>query len=152
MRVVKNGYNNSTSAYPKRIKCEKCSSELEYTEPDLRMGEFGCNYIDCPICGKDNMLEDNEFNITLSPYNVEFPTHFYHTVADKAHPDVVDLCNTDEIRARIAEGIDYFNENVDASCWTTRCGNLYLAMFNLPDDEEYVVIVSKDYYETFIPY
>ena len=105
MKVLKNNYKEFQDCveklqktmikpYPRKLVCENCGSELEYEESDLRMGALGCMYLDCPCCGRDNMLEENENTITLTANNVEFPTHFFHTSKENGAVDVSD----DEIK------------------------------------------------------
>ena len=64
--------------YPRKFVCEHCKSELEYDREDLRMGEYGCMFLDCPLCNRDNMIDDHEDNITLTMDNIKFPVHFHH--------------------------------------------------------------------------
>ena len=103
MKVLKNNYQKDIrkeieiKPYPRILVCEKCNSELEYEKSDLRMGVLGCMFLDCPLCKHDNMIDDNEENITLTADNVEFPTHFFHTNKESA----VDTCNNEEIKKNI---------------------------------------------------
>lgn len=157
MKVLKNNFDSSFSnvtidarPYPRRLICEKCGSELEYSESDLRMGELGCNFVDCPLCNHDNMLCDNENNVTLTASNIEFPTHFMHTVVDGSSK-VVDMCNTEEIRKCLDKAITYFAKYKDAPYWMTQYGNMNLVVYNLADESDYEIHVTKDYYTTYIP-
>lgn len=159
MKVLKNNYKEFQDCveklqktiikpYPRKLVCENCQSELEYEESDLRMGALGCMYLDCPCCGRDNMLEENENTITLTANNVEFPTHFFHTSKENGAVDVSD----DEIKKFIQQAIDYFRKHKDKYAWQTECGNLYMGVYRYDGDEDYEIIVSKDYYSTYIPF
>lgn len=156
MKVLKNNFDNTTNKeikqiepYPKKLICENCGSELEYEKSDLRMGELGCVFVDCPLCGRNNMLEDNEENITLTIDNVEFPVHFFHTSKEKG---AVDCCSNEEIKKRIREAIAYFREDKEGYSWYSQSGNLYVQVRRFKGDEMYEVIVSNDFYSTEIPF
>lgn len=131
--------------------CESCGSELEYDEDDLRMGVYGCAFIDCPVCGHDNMLDEDEHSINLTPENIDFPVHFHHTSVEEG---AVDICNNKHIRKYLREAIDYFRHNKDDySSWGGHItGNLYLSVTRLEEDNVYSVTISKDFYDTDIPF
>ena len=158
MKVLKNNYNNyetttrkieRVNPYPRKMLCECCGSELEYEKEDIRIGAFGCVYIDCPLCGCDNCLDDGENELTLTKDNVEFPTHFWHTSVETG---AVENCNNNTVKDAIHKAIDYFRQNKDAERWFTACGNLHVCVHRFEGDESYDVIVTKDYYETSIPF
>ena len=135
--------------YPRKLICEGCQSELEYDESDLVMGEYGCMYVDCPICGEHNMLVDNEKSITLTVDNIEFPVHFHHVSVETGAKE---RCNTEEIRHELRRAITYFRKHKDEYYWYTSHGDLFLIVFRYSGDEEYFVMVTKDFYETYIPF
>ncbi len=157
MKVLKNNYKNvgieedieGIEPYPRKHICEECRSELEYEESDLRMGALGCMYLDCPCCGYGNMLEGNENTITLTVDNVEFPTHFFHTSKENG---AVDVCNNDKIRERIRSAIKYFRKNKDKFVYQTESGNLFLVVFRYEGDEDYEVILTDNFYSTYIDF
>lgn len=154
MKVLKDNYrqeacaNKNTSVYPKKLICEKCGSELEYDKSDMRVGWLGAMFVDCPLCGYDNMIDDED-GITLTVDNIEFPTHFHRTSTETG---AVDCFNNEEIKKSIQKAIDYFRKNKDEWCWYTCYGNLYVAVTRYEDDEDYWVVVSNDYQETYIPF
>lgn len=133
--------------YPRKYICEDCRSELEYEKSDLRMGALGCMYLDCPCCGYENMLEENEDAITLTVDNIEFPTHFWRTSTETG---AVDICNNVEVKERIRNAVKYFRKNPNEYAYQTQCGNLFLVVFRWDGDESYEVILTKDYYHTYI--
>lgn len=153
MKVIKNNYYNDvyvdTNPYPRKLICENCKSELEYEKLDMRMGEYGCMFIDCPLCGYDNMLENNEYNITLTMDNIEFPTHFHHISKDTG---AVDICTTDEVKEAVRRAINYFRRNKKEYAWTTWRGNMYVCVLKYDGDESYEITVSNDFYKTEIPF
>lgn len=157
MKVLKNNYQKTiveekverVKPYPRKLICESCGSELEYEESDLRIGVYGCIYLDCPCCGNDNMIENHENEITLTQNNVEFPIHFHHTSKENG---AVDCCNNAEIRERIQKAIKYFRQNKDAVVWQSECGNLFLVVFRYEGDEDYEIILTNNFYSTYIPF
>lgn len=157
MKVLKDNYQKAsvkeevkkTKPYPRKLICELCSSELEYEESDLRIGVYGCVFVDCPCCGHDNMIENHENEITITKDNVEFPTHFHHTSKENG---AVDCCNNDEIKERIQNAIRYFRKNKDEFVWQSESGNLFLIVFRYEGDEDYEVILTDNFYSTYIPF
>lgn len=158
MKVLKDNYNeiatiatNTTNKpYPRELVCENCGSSLEYDEPDLRMGVYGCMHIDCPLCGYGNMIDDNENNTTLTVDNIEFPTHFYHVSKETG---AVDICNNECVKEYLHKAIDYFRANKEAYDWGSWItANLYIHVHRYSDDEEYDVIVSNNFYNIHIPF
>lgn len=45
-----------------------------------------------------------------------------------------------------------FRENKDEWNWYTSHSDLFLSVYRHPDDEDYFVLVTKDFYETYIPF
>lgn len=155
MKILKNNYNNYDNkefiikSYPRAITCDYCQSKLEYEKSDIKMGVYGLMYVNCPLCGYDNALEDNEENIVLNINNVEFPKHFYHTSKEAG---AVDCCNNVNVKKYIYEAINYFRKNKEEYSYECHVGNLYICITKRIDDEVYDVIVSNDYYSTYIPF
>lgn len=157
MKVLKDNYSTTKTVktetvkepYPRHLICEVCGSELEYTKSDMRMGAMGCMYVDCPLCGCDNLLDDNEYNIDLTINNIEFPIHFHHTSKETG---ALDRCNTDEIRNDLKRAIEYFRINKNEYEWHTWSGNLYVQVHRYEGDEIYDVIISNDFYSVDIPF
>ena len=153
MQVLKNNYNNNNNEIIrkpiKKLVCENCNSELAYEDNDVRVGALGLGYLDCPCCGYEIVLENSEKEINLTVDNVEFPTHFLHTSADTG---AVDWCNNSTIKDAIYKAISFFRKNKDEGSWMTMYGNLCVCVFRFEGDEDYQVIVSNNYYETYIPF
>lgn len=154
MKVLKNNFNKTSlqtevKTYPRKLICEECGSELEYEKSDIEMGVLGCMHLKCPLCGFYNMLEEHESNINLTEDNIEFPTHFFHTSKETG---AVDICNNEEVKRYIKRGINYLRENKEEEyAWHSGSGNLFVYIHRFEGDDEYFVMVSKDYYETYIP-
>lgn len=157
MKVLKNNFDNTINKeikqikpYPRKLICEHCGSELEYEKSDLRMGVLGCMFVDCPLCGYDNMLEDNEESIELTIDNVEFPVHFFHTCKENG---AVDCCNNEKIKETIYKAITYLRENKEECYWGGHLtGNLFIGVYKWSGDKTYEVVVSNNFYSTYIPF
>ena len=156
MKVLKNNFTGfekivekNAKPYPRFHICEDCQSELEYDKSDMTMGYLGAMYLKCPLCGYDNMIEDNENSITLTKENVEFPVHFWHISKETG---AVDCCNNEEVKKVIHKAIDYFRNNKNEYHWFTATGNLYVSVDRYDGDESYEVVVSNNHYDTSIPF
>ena len=153
MRVLKDNSKNiveevKVKPYPRKVICDNCESELEYEKSDLYEGEYGCMYVDCPICSYDIMLEEHENSITLTADNIKFPIHFHHVNSICA----VERGNTEEIRKELKRAIEYFRKNKDEYTWHTWSGNLFVMVHRWSGDENYEVVVSTDFYNMEIPF
>lgn len=154
MKVLKDNYKKVeyveeiNNTYPRKLVCDTCGSELEYDASDMRIGALGCMFVDCPCCGKDNMI-DNEDGISLTKDNVEFPTHFFHTSKETGAAYV---CNNEEVKKCINDAIDYFRKNKNEYDWFCCYGNLYIEVKRWEGDEQYEVVVTNNYYDTYIPF
>ena len=156
MEVLKNNYQpykeenlKKNNPYPRELTCEKCGSELKYDESDVKVGALGLAYVTCPCCEFNNMIEDNEKTIDLTKDNVEFPSHFFYTSKENCTSD---CCNHEHVNNAIKSAINYFRKNKDEFAWMTEFGNLHVTVFRYDDDIEYYVIVTDNYYSTYIPF
>lgn len=157
MKILKNNYNTDTEKkiikdkeiepYPREITCESCKSVLEYEKGDLEMGVLGCMHLRCPCCGYENMIDDNENNIELTKDNVEWPVHFFHT---SKNVNAVEHCNNENVKTAIRRAIDYFRKNKNEFEWFTECGDMYVSVYRYDGDEDYYIVVSNDFYSTYI--
>ena len=145
MRIIERGkeYINK-SKYPVKETCEYCGSVIELDEDDLNIGQYGAAYYICPVCG-ERCMADNVDGITLTADNIDFPKHFNHSV------DGVKLTKED-VKKYIKDGIKFFRENPDSFTYVTGSGNTGVMVLNYSGDEEYLVVVTKDYYDMNIPY
>lgn len=150
MKILKNNYNTVFAEdIEKELICEMCESQLEYEESDITIGEYGCAVVTCPLCGYNNYLDDGERDMTLTANNVEYPTHFHHVSKETG---AVDCCNNRDIKNYIKKAIEYFRSNKDERYWFTCTGNLHIEVSRWEGDESYWVVVTKDYYDTYIPF
>ena len=153
MKVLKNNYNakeivKETKANTLEIHCDVCNSELEITKKDTHIGWLGARFVTCPCCGEESIVEELD-GITLNKDNLEFPIHFNRTT--KGLRNVVEV-NSNEIIEEIKRAITYFRENKDEWNWYTSHGDLFLSVYRHHGDEDYFVLVTKDFYETYIPF
>lgn len=145
--------NNKKEENPLIIKCEYCGSTLEIEDTDVYNGVYGMATVKCRVCGKPLFLDDYEGgdryeDLEVTVDNVKFPVHFHHTCAQNG---AVDISN-EEIEKVIRRGVEWFRNNPEEWSWFTQFGDLTLHMYNYSGDEEFLVIVSKDYYETTLSY
>lgn len=148
MKIIKDNYNLQVQE-EYDVVCEHCGSELTIEQYDIEYREFGLPYAKCLCC--ENYIDLSECydikGITLTESNIEFPTHFYHF----AEPDAVDI-NDDKIKEWIQQVVHYLRNNPSEFSAFVGSGNSMVFAFNMKDDEEYSIVVTKDYYETYIPY
>lgn len=157
MRILENNYKQSDSdkntnnlkPYPRECICNDCGSKLEYDKSDIRIGALGAIYLDCPLCKYENMIYDNENTIDLTKDNVEFPVHFFHTSKENG---AVDCCNEKNVKDSIKTAINFFRKNKDEFDWYTEMGNIHISVSRYDGDKEYYVVVTNDYYSTYIPF
>lgn len=155
MKILKDNYNNRTekmfkNSDPKLLKihCDQCGSELEITKDDTHIGWLGALFVTCPCCGEESMVDELE-GITLTVNNLEFPVHFNRINKDMRQ--VVEN-NPEEVVKEIKRAIAYFRKHKDEYYWFTSHGDLFVVVFRYEGDEEYSVMVTKDFYETEIPF
>lgn len=152
MKILKNNYKpcvqKEKSNYPKKCICENCESELEYEKSDVTVGEYGCAFVKCPVCGVKTFVDSDEDTLELTPDNVEFPLHFNHICTPKSK----DLFTNENIKHYIKEYINYLRNSGDYHCGGWITGNLFLSVTKFDGDEQYVIYTSNDFYETMIPF
>lgn len=153
MKIIKNNIRNRNTQLGNDIDtlsvyCSECGSELEITKSDMHIGWLGAVYVNCPCCGRESAVDELD-GITLTAENIKFPKHFIRTNKDLRHVRAVD---DTEIERAIKCGINYFRESKDDFLWYTSYGDLLLFVLRYPGDKEYTVFVTKDFYETSIPF
>jgi hypothetical protein len=154
IRVIENNYknsnidpnNNEDDAFI--IECDCCDSKLEITKALTHIGALGQRYITCPCCGNETGVDALD-GIELSIDNIEFPVHFLRINADRK---VVKEIGADEIIRTIKTGICYLEEHNDEDYWYEAYGDMFLIIFNYDEDNEYYIVVAKDFYETYLPF
>lgn len=153
MRIIESKKLNKKNIFPLKIKCANCESLLEIEEEDVCHGYLGTAYVICPVCHEKIFISDydakigEELDEEINVDTIRFPDHFYYFGGDKT----VEVAN-DEIHNWIKEGVNYFRKNPDSFCFNTGSGDTNVFVFNYSGDEEYVVVVAKNYYESSIPF
>ena len=142
MKLIKNGRDNGCAA--KRITCDGCHSEIEYTGDDLDYGAFGCGEITCPVC--ENKIDIDEECIDLTCKNIEFPKHFLRT-----GKDVLKISDADiQIYAR--ECLKSLVEDADHDYGIFAITELGDTMvIGIKYEDEYELVVAKDTWCCCIP-
>lgn len=150
MKILKDNSKNRKVEEQKTIKvtCSECDSELEITKEDTHIGCEGARFITCPCCSEESIVDEME-GITLTKDNIEFPIHFSRTTKGMRH--VVEA-SSDEIIKQIQEGITYFRNCKNTFCWYSCYKDLFVMIFRYSGDDAYFVVVTKDFYETHIPF
>ena len=154
MKVIENNFKNKNNLvknnpYTVITYCDNWNSKLEIAEEDTHIGCYGVRFVTCPCCGEETMIYEMD-GFTLTVDNIKFPVHFHRTNKDLGAKEVYD----EEIVKNIKRAIQYFrtNNRDDEWCWFTECGELFVAVYKLDGDDEYYVVVSKDFYDTYIPF
>ena len=150
-KVIQNNFNKENFDEPEQKivhTCDYCHSELELTPEDTHIGWLGAAYVTCPCCGEESLVDELE-GITLTKDNIKFPLHF-----KRCNNTMKDVHNVDNesIEKEICRGIEYLAEHQDEYVWFTSYGDLWMMVDRLSDDEEYYIVVTKDFYNSYIPF
>ena len=124
-----------------RVKCDKCAAELEYMIDDTYIGALGARYVKCPVCGEEIMTEECDC-IQLNSSNIEFPKHF-------VEPDGVDIPNS-EINNWVRRCLKIAEESDEPYGYFVHTGSGNTMVILMAYEDEYEIIVTKDYYETSV--
>ena len=124
-----------------RQKCDECTAELEFTFDDTYIGALGARYVKCPICGKENITEGCG-GIELDSSNIEFPKHFIE-------PGGVDITDS-EIENRVRECLKVAEKSDEPYGYFVSTGSGNTMVILMAYEDEYEIIVTKDYYETSV--
>ena len=141
MRIISRG----TVDEPKRIFCDSCGSELEYTKEDMVRGTRFC-YVTCPVCGRDVHLDssrEEEVHIPEYPVNGYDDFSFFKYGVDVADEDINRWINETCTMYR-----DASEDERKRFRRTYSTGNAIMIAIGYEDpDEPLVIYVSKDYAE-----
>ena len=124
-----------------KLKCEHCNAELC---GEVQFGQLGLGYIHCNECGEDSYNEELD-EITLTSDNVTFPQHYFNFGYGKK-------IDNDYINESVRKGLKYLEENPNEDFCQLGTGDTNITIVKYEGDKEYCVIVSKNYYETFVPF
>ena len=146
MKIIENNFTKNIKTL--NVKCSNCESMLEIKENDAHVGWLGYKFITCPCCGRESIVYELD-GITLNKDNIIFPTHFSRS--NKNLPDVTSIPD-EEINKDICKGIDYLRKNKNECFYFATYGDLFLILMKEPESKEYYIVVTKDFYETYIPF
>ena len=136
MRII----NNENEE--KYVVCEKCKTKIGYTQDDIEYKDYGVPYIKCPHCSSQTMLEEEDC-LELNKNNVKFPIHYYHFGEGKPIDD-------EQINKWVKESIEYLEKNPTEHFSYHASGDSIVFVIKYEDDEEYSIIVAKNYYSTSV--
>jgi hypothetical protein len=152
MKIINNNCStkNVVKEEPEVVNvfCESCGSELEIIKEDTHIGWLGSRYFTCPCCGEESLVEEFE-GVTLNINTLKFPDHFHRTNKDLRH--VAEVTDS-ELRASIKQAIDFFRANKDEWSWFTMYGDLFLQVYRFDGDEEYSIVIARDFYEATLQF
>ena len=121
--------------------CDMCGAELEFALNDTYIGALGARYVKCPVCGREIMTEECG-GIQLDSSNIEFPKHFFE-------PDGVDIPNS-EINNWVRRCLKIAEESDEPYGYFVHTGSGNTMVILMAYEDEYEIIVTKDYYETSV--
>ena len=138
MRLIKS--NNIEPEYPKRHTCDECGAELEYDKEDIHIGWMGCEYVTCPACNGETMVNDQR--VQPSTWKVTFR----HVSTETGAVGIEDI--------KIKGYVDKAVKSLCSEKWKpgefyiTRTGNLLILGIKWKDGID--IHVTKDYWEDSI--
>ena len=139
---------NITQSHLIKIVCDRCESELEITKEDTHIGWLGAPFVTCPCCGEEVMVDELD-GVILTVDNLQFPVQFNRINKDVRR--VLEV-SSEEIISEVKRGVTYLREHKDKDYWYMSYGDLFVIVFRYEGDEEYSIMVTKDFYETDIPF
>lgn len=134
------GFYIGTEQLETLFKCGKCGNVLDSSP---QVGRLGLKYIHCSICGEDNYKEELG-EIELNSDNVKFPQHYFNYGNGK-------YVGNDWINEKVKECLKYLEENPSEDFVEFCTGNTNICVLRYSGDNEYRVVVTRDYYDTYIP-
>ena len=144
MKIIQNNYEAPIIEEENfNIICEECNSVFEIEKEDCHIGQYGIAFVNCPCCGKENIID--EYSIDLNKNNLDFPTHYTHIATKNKETSFIE---NKEINNWIKESINWLEQNPQETFRYGATGDTFTVVFN--HEDEYWVVVTKDYYETSI--
>lgn len=117
------------------IVCDCCGTKLRFNEEDKHLGLYGCEVIDCPVCGGPVFVSDR----ISRPV---FPTTFDH-MSDNAKK-----LSDNEIQKHLDEVMQKMTTLAPGE--STYIGTGDTIIFGFRFENEDCIYVAKNYYEDFI--
>lgn len=148
IKVIKNNFEKEEyKTKTVTTFCNECDSELEVSEEDTYIGWLGARFAMCPCCGSETIVDEMD-GITLTKDNLEYPKHFIHESKYHGCKEM----STNFILGEIKRAIEYFRDNKDEYAVEFGAGDSSIHVHRYSGDEEYHVVVTRDWYETDIPF
>lgn len=148
IKVIKNNFGKEEEEIKTVTTiCYECDSELEVSEEDTYIGWLGARFATCPCCGSETMVDEMD-GITLTKDNLEYPKHFLHESKYHGCKEV----STEFILGEIKRAIEYMRTDKDCDAIEFGSGDSSIHVYKYSGDNEYHVIVTRDWYETDIPF
>lgn len=156
MKIISQNKNKESSPilFPIKATCEHCGSIIELeSENDFHEGYLGMMYFKCPCCKKEACVDHPDLDKKVTIDNLNFPDNFWHfdsTDGDGVH--VQDKEVTDYIKEAILRLRKNRFDDDYGDTFYTGTGDTFVYVKRYPGDEEYMVVVAQNYYQTEIPF
>lgn len=118
--------------------CESCNTCLTFETEDVSIGEGGLPYIVCPKCGDRVYLDDEAFDLRLTPDSIQYPQHFFN------HTGGIDITDK-EVNNWVHEIIGTLKTASNDTFEYGVVSNGNTCALGIKDDGKYMVFVMKDY-------
>ena len=139
MRIIENNFKYKQETPTEEYICEECNSVFEYEDEDICIDNDNIEFVKCPCCGHKC--------ITYTPptiKTIKFPKNFYQFGVHEGAINISDSEITNDIR----ECLKWFEKNPTEPFKYIGKGNTFLCVFN--HEDEYYIMVAKNYFETSI--
>ena len=124
-----------------RQSCDQCGAELEFIFDDTYEGALGAKYIECPACNREIMVEALDCT-KLTSENIEFPKHFWA-------PAGIDI-DDGQIQQWVRQCLKVAEKSDEPYGYFVHTGLGNTEVILLAYEDEYYIIVTKDYYKTSV--
>ena len=138
MKIIQNNYELYNTLEEEYI-CEECNSVFEYNENDIWLDAKNNEYVTCPCCNHSCVV-----SVPTTEDNIEFPKSFYKFGKNIDSFKV----NDKEITKTIKDTINWLKDNPEEYYRFIAYGDTFICVFN--HEDEYYIIVAKDYFDSYI--
>ncbi len=151
MEILEDNFTNKKNIEDKQyeLTCEGCNSKLAYEKPDVINLAYGLPYLQCPLCGQFNEINeinDEGLKLELTKDNVIYPMHFNHTSKHYGAKEISD----EDVNEYIKEVVEVVIENNIDNLSGHITGDLFLNIRKDDEFDEYEITVARDFYSTLI--
>lgn len=137
MKIIKNNYEKEEIS--EEYICEECNSVFEYNDSDIWIDSKNDEYVTCPCCNHSCIV-----SVPITERNIEFPKSFYQFGVRNSAVEI----NDKEITFWIKDCINWLKDNPNEFFKYRGSGDTFLCVFN--HEDEYYIVVAKNYFETSI--